>query len=138
MKLLGVAIWIKTEDTYNGTCANVKQGEIFVGVDKLSSEEHQFLQRLIYKTHDKFPNEIPNTIFGYIADCDGVAKFVHRIEACKAENVKVSKSNEPIYSYNVDFEKELSPLYLKEIESMKNMVKTKYNVNNLVSTFYGD
>jgi hypothetical protein len=137
LNTLGVAIWIKTDDKYNGTCINIEHGEVFVGIDKYSSKEHRHLQRIIYKTHDKFPDEMPNVTYGYLArDNEGI-KFINRITANKAKNIKVTSSDKPIYSYDIDFGKELDESYVKEYEAMISMLKTKYKVQDITETFYG-
>lgn len=141
MHILGVAIWIKTNDEYLGTCTNVTNGEVFVGMDTATSMEHYMLQKIIYKTHRDFPDELPNATFGYLVkDEDGV-KFVNRVEAGKADNLKPTgqldvKKIGGIYSYNVVFDDNLSVEYKKETDCMKAMLTSKYKIQDIPEMFY--
>lgn len=122
MNILGVAILIKTEDDYKGIVSNVTKGQIFVGFGTIASREHYHLQKIIYKIHNKFPDEMPNATFGYLAiDENGTVTFVDRKEASKADNLKSKKDT--IYSYDVKWFDKLSPLYIQELENMKNIMK---------------
>lgn len=122
MNLLGIAILIKTEDDYKGIVSNVSKGQVFVGFDTLASREHYHLQKIIYKIHGKFPDEMPNATFGYLAiDENGTVTFVDRKEASKADNLKNRKDT--IYSYDVKWFDKPSLLYEQELENMRVLIK---------------
>lgn len=141
MHILGVAIWIKTNDEYLGTCANVTNGEVFVGMCSSTAKEHCLLQKIIYKTHGDFPDKLPNVTFGYLVKDEEGVKFVDRVEAGNAENLKSIgqldvKKIGGIHSYDVLFDDNLSVEYKKEIDCMIAMLTDKYKIQDIPEMFY--